>query len=295
MLSDLVQYFTKTDYSIDEKEKWDLTEYLEYIHENTKDFELKNEIENAVINRKDGFYELFEIGFNEEMYLNDWHLSDAINTPYENTLVTTLLSTIMPTSYFDVKFEDIEISWMLSNDEKEKYSLNEYDAYSIDRKIDTFINDFILNNLYLYADEDCIDDYTAEMTRVIVSHIKLKNKSYGRRLRKAYVKDENVRKIFDELNFCFCNGELVIVMMYNIESASYNYLFDMQSIYNNLDYLRHHYFKDNLKTNNNTQFLKHLNRLNYLFSDYARYTGYYESFFQKIMEIHDCSKQEVIL
>lgn len=299
MLSDLIQYFTKTDdSSIDNQDMWDLTEYLEYVRDYTRNEDIKKAIENEVINHKDSFYEIFEYGFDENMYLNDMHLGDAIDTVYENTLVTTLLSTVIPTSSFDVRFEDIEIGWMLScnNDEKDRYSLKEYNAYKIERKVDKIINNFILGELKDFADGDgYIDDYSAETMRVIVSHIKFLNKSQARKIRKAYAKDNDVRALFNELNFHMYNGELLIIEMYCIEEMGYNGFFDMSTVYCGLDSLRYKHFKTDFKNGDNEKFTKHLSKLNRVFESIGYQPDYHSSLFRKILKEHTCSKQEVIL
>lgn len=297
MLSDLIQYFTKTDdFSIDDQDMWDLTEYLEYVRDYTRNEDIKEAIENRVINHKDSFYEIFEYGFNENMYLNDMHLGDAIDMVYENTLVTTLLSTVIPTSSFDVRFEDIEIGWMLSNDEKDIYSLKEYNAYKIERKVDKIINNFILGELKGFADaEGYIDDYSAESMRVIVSHIKFLNKSQARKIRKAYAKDIDVRALFNELSFYMYNGELLTIEMHCIEEMGYNGFFDMSNVYCGLDSLRYEYFKTDFKNEDNEKFVKHLNKLNRVFKSIGYQPDYHEALFKKIMKTHICSKQEVIL
>lgn len=182
MLSDLVQYFTQTDdgYNFDAMEDDELTCFLRFIHCFTVDDEIKNQIEVAVHQDPGVFIDIYEYGFHEENYLNDMHLGDALDLNYNNVLVTMLLSCIMQTMHFDVICEDFDFAIALddgSHIDVEHYRIDNYKPYDSNRKIDKYLNDFIVGCLRDFEDPNhpgYIDGYDAETERMIVSYIRLK-------------------------------------------------------------------------------------------------------------------------
>lgn len=301
MLSDLVQYFTQTDddYDFDAMEDNDLTCFLRFIHDFTVDDEIKNQIEVAVHNGPEGFVDIYEYGFHEDNYLNDMHLGDALDMSYDNVLVTMLLSCVMHTMHFDVKCEDFDFAIALddgSHIDVEHYRIDNYKPYNSNRKIDEYLNDFIIDCLKDFEDPNhsgYIDGYDAETERVIVSYVRLKNKSYARKLRKAYAKNLRVRLMFNELKYYMVNGEFVFAENYNIEAVAYNGFFDMDTVYDGMKALIEIFgIKD---TNQESlSFKRALANMNdYLY--YSREDDYSSYLFSKILECHAAPGGEVIL
>lgn len=301
MLSDLVQYFTQTDddYDFDAMEDNDLTCFLRFIHDFTVDDEIKNQIEVAVHNGPEGFVDIYEYGFHEDNYLNDMHLGDALDMSYDNVLVTMLLSCVMHTMHFDVKCEDFDFAIALddgSHIDVEHYRIDNYKPYNSNRKIDEYLNDFIIDCLKDFEDPNhsgYIDGYDAETERVIVSYVRLKNKSYARKLRKAYAKNLRVRLMFNELKYYMVNGEFVFAENYNIEAVAYNGFFDMDTVYDGMKALIEIFgIKD---TNQESlSFKRALANMNdYLY--YSREDDYNSYLFSKILECHAAPGGEVIL
>ncbi|OUN38312.1 hypothetical protein B5G32_01290 [Massilimicrobiota sp. An80] len=237
MLSDLVQYFTQIDDDYDAMEDMDLTYFLRFVHKFTVDDEIKNQIEVAIHRDIEQFLDVYQYGFCEENYLNDMHLADALNMRYDNVLVTMILSCVMHTMHFDVICEDYDFAIALddgSHIDTERYRIDNYKPYDSNRKIDKYLNDFIVGCLRDFEDPNhpgYIDGYDAETERMIVSYIRLKNKSYARKIRKAYAKNPRVRQMFNELKYYMVNGEFVFAENYNIEAVWYNGFFDMDTVY----------------------------------------------------------------
>ena len=300
MLSDLVQYFTLTANRNDLYEDVDLTRFLRFVHQYTVDDEIKNAIEVAVHNSADEFVDIYEYGFYEENYLNDIHLGDVLNLNYDNNLVTMLLSCVMHTMNFYVYHEDFDIAIALDDGkhiDSDFYNIGDFKPYSKSRKIDKYINDFILGRFRDYEDSanvGYIDGYTAETERMIVSHIELANKSFARKIRKAYARDSHVREMFNELKYYMVNGEFVFVENYNIEGVGYDGYFDMDTIYMGLKTL-HDIFEIEETNNESISFKKSLAFLNRYFYDYSRSYGYKGSFFTEISKCHAAPEGEVIL
>lgn len=301
MLSDLVQYFTQTDddYDFDAMEDNDLTCFLRFIHDFTVDDEIKNQIEVAVHNGPEGFVDIYEYGFHEDNYLNDMHLGDALDMSYDNVLVTMLLSCVMHTMHFDVKCEDFDFAIALddgSHIDVEHYRIDNYKPYNSNRKIDKYLNDFIIDCLKDFENPNhsgYIDGYDAETERVIVSYVRLKNKSYARKLRKAYAKNLRVRLMFNELKYYMVNGEFVFAENYNIEAVAYNGFFDMDTVYDGMKALIKIFgIKD---TNQESlSFKRALANMNdYLY--YSRDDDYNSYLFSRILECHAAPGGEVIL
>ncbi|UTY39407.1 hypothetical protein NMU03_00815 [Allocoprobacillus halotolerans] len=301
MLSDLVQYFTQTDddYDFDAMEDNDLTCFLRFIYDFTVDDEIKNQIEVAVHNGPEGFVDIYEYGFHEDNYLNDMHLGDALDMSYDNVLVTMLLSCVMHTMHFDVKCEDFDFAIALddgSHIDVEHYRIDNYKPYNSNRKIDKYLNDFIIDCLKDFEDPNhsgYIDGYDAETERVNVSYVRLKNKSYARKLRKAYAKNLRVRLMFNELKYYMVNGEFVFAENYNIEAVAYNGFFDMDTVYDGMKALIEIFgIKD---TNQESlSFKRALANMNdYLY--YSREDDYNSYLFSKILECHAAPGGEVIL
>ena len=225
MLSDLVQYFTQIDANYDAMEDMDLTYFLRFVHKFTVDDEIKNQIEVAIHSDIEQFLDVYQYGFCEENYLNDMHLADALNMRYDNVLVTMILSCVMHTMHFDVICEDYDFAIALddgSHIDTERYRIDNYKPYNYNRKIDKYLNNFVYGCLRDFEDPDHpghIDGYDAEMERILVSYIKLENKSYARKLRRAYVQNPCVRDMFNELKFNMVNGEFIFCLLYTSDAA----------------------------------------------------------------------------
>lgn len=305
MLSDLTQYFTAKDEDMDNYEDYDFVEYIKFVHRYTHDEDIRNHFEESVIFNDIGYFiDIFEYGFNESMFMNDNHLGDAFSLSYSNNLLTTLLSTVMHTSAFEVVFEDVGIDMLCYDDMNIglEYNINNFGQFSFHRKIDKSINKFIRKTIEDdFCDSDgCIDEYNAETYRFIASHIQFKNKSIGRKMRKAYSQDERVRNMFHELNYYMMNGELIFIEMYNIESVGYGSFFDMDEIYNGLFTLRHHWFHDDFINDRSRSFDTHIKKLNhelYKHNEYnsVSYSANYNRLMFSIMNAHKCDRKEVIL
>ncbi len=298
MLSDLVQYFTVSeDLFI---EDYDLVEFIRFIHKHTQDDRIKNCIETAVNKNIEYFIDVFEYGFNEENYLNDMHLGDALNMQFDNNFVTMLLSTLMHTIHFHVMYEDIGIDILLDDgnhcDEYE-YKISSYKNYEINRRIDHYINSFILSNIEDYESIDhpgAIDGYTAETERFIISHIKFHDKSLARKIRKAYAKDEQVRMMFNELNYYMINGEFIFLQEYSIECVGYNGCFDMDIVYDGINSLMNDHLKVKNINNESRSFKIALRNFNKELHEYCS-DGYDNIFFIKLTKCHVPPKKEIIL
>ena len=65
------------------------------------------------------------------------------------------------------------------------------------------------------------DDYSMEITRLRLSHIRFKNKSLARKFRKLYKKHYEIRAMLDEFNFGFKNGQLINWCVSNMECDGY--------------------------------------------------------------------------
>lgn len=302
MLSDLVQYFTQTDdgYNFDAMEDDGLTCFLRFIHYFTVDDEIKNQIEVAVHQDPGIFIDIYEYGFHEENYLNDMHLGDALDLNYDNVLVTMLLSCIMHTMHFDVICEDFDFAIALddgSHIDVEHYRIDNYKPYDSNRKIDKYLNDFIVGCLRDFEDPNhpgYIDGYDAETERMIVSYIRLKNKSYARKLRKAYAKNPRVRQMFNELKYYMINGEFVFAENYNIEAVGYNGFFDMDTVYDGVKALIS-IFGTNDTNDESLSFKRALANMNEHFCCYSHENDYNSYLFSRIMECHAAPDSEVIL
>lgn len=275
MLSDLVQYFTQTD------------------------DEIKNQIEVAVHNGPEGFVDIYEYGFHEDNYLNDMHLGDALDMSYDNVLVTMLLSCVMHTMHFDVMCEDYDFAIALddgSHIDVEHYRIDNYKPYHSNRKIDKYLNNFIVGCLRDFEDPNhpgYIDGYDAETERMIVSYIRLKNKSYARKLRKSYAKNPRVRQMFNELKYYMINGEFVFAENYNIECVGYDGYFDMGIVYDGVEALIE-IFGITDTNHESMSFKRSLANMNdYLY--YSREDDYNRYLFSRILECHAAPGGEVIL
>lgn len=302
MLSNLVQYFTQTDddYDFDAMEDDELTCFLRFIHYFTVDDEIKNQIEVAVHQDPGVFIDIYEYGFHEENYLNDMHLGDALDLNYDNVLVTMLLSCIMHTMHFDVMCEDFDFAIALddgSHIDVEHYRIGNYKPYDSNRKIDKYLNDFIIGCLRDFEDPNhpgYIDGYDAETERMIVSYIRLKNKSYARKLRKAYAENSRVRQMFNELKYYMVNGEFVFAENYNIEAVGYNGFFDMDTVYDGVKALIE-IFGITDTNHESMSFKRSLANMNEHFYCYSHENDYNSYFFSRILECHTTPDGEVIL
>lgn len=302
MLSDLVQYFTKTDLP-ELINNCDFTTFLGFIHKYTCSDSIKNDIEVAVHSDPDTFIDIYECGFCEEYYLNDIHLGDALlNMRYENNLMTMLLSTVMSTQAFYVHFEDTGIDMLLDNgsyDLKERCRISNLGKFTFNRKVDKFINKFILSNIEGYESMESpgyVDDYSAETIRFIVSYIRFENKSYARKIRKAYAIDSRVTAMFNELKYYMINGEFIMLEEYCIEECGYNGYFDLDIIYCGINALIHDWFhRDKNTTNVETfDFNRCLMEMNYRFEEYANQYSRGDIYY-KLMRAHAVPDKEVIL
>lgn len=300
MLSDLVQYFTQIDANYDAMEDMDLTYFLRFVHKFTVDDEIKNQIEVAVHNGPEGFVDIYEYGFHEDNYLNDMHLGDALDMSYGNVLVTMLLSCVMHTMHFDVMCEDYDFAIALddgSHIDVEHYRIDNYKPYHSNRKIDKYLNNFIVGCLRDFEDPNhpgYIDGYDAETERMIVSYVRLKNKSYARKLRKAYAKNLRVRLMFNELKYYMVNGEFVFAENYNIEAVAYNGFFDMDTVYDGMKALIE-IFGITDTNHESLSFKRALANMNDYFYDQCNSPDYNNHFFIKIMKCHAAPDGEVIL
>ena len=61
------------------------------------------------------------------------------------------------------------------------------------------------------------DDYSMNVARLRLSHIRFRNKSLARKFRKLYKKHYEIRAMLDEFNFGFQNGQLISWRVSNIE------------------------------------------------------------------------------
>lgn len=300
MLSDLVQYFTQIDANYDAMEDMDLTYFLRFVHKFTVDDEIKNQIEVAIHSDIEQFLDVYQYGFCEENYLNDMHLADALNMRYDNVLVTMILSCVMHTMHFDVICEDYDFAIALddgSHIDTERYRIDNYKPYNYNRKIDKYLNNFVYGCLRDFEDPDHpghIDGYDAETERMIVSYIRLKNKSYARKLRKAYAENSRVRQMFNELKYYMINGELVFAENYNIEAVGYNGFFDMDTVYDGVKALIE-IFGITDTNHESLSFKRALANMNDYFYDQCNSSDYNNHFFIKIMKCHAAPDGEVIL
>lgn len=300
MLSDLVQYFTQIDANYDAMEDMDLTYFLRFVHKFTVDDEIKNQIEVAIHSDIEQFLDVYQYGFCEENYLNDMHLADALNMRYDNVLVTMILSCVMHTMHFDVICEDYDFAIALddgSHIDIERYRIDNYKPYNYNRKIDKYLNNFVYGCLRDFEDPDHpghIDGYDAEMERILVSYIKLENKSYARKLRKSYAKNPRVRQMFNELKYYMINGEFVFAENYNIEAVGYNGFFDMDTVYDGIKALIE-IFGITDTNHESMSFKRSLANMNEHFYCYSHENDYNSYLFSRIMECHAAPDSEVIL
>ena len=300
MLSDLVQYFTQIDANYDAMEDMDLTYFLRFVHKFTVDDEIKNQIEVAIHSDIEEFLDVYQYGFCEENYLNDMHLADALNMRYDNVLVTMILSCVMHTMHFDVICEDYDFAIALddgSHIDTERYRIDNYKPYNYNRKIDKYLNNFVYGCLRDFEDPDHpghIDGYDAEMERILVSYIKLENKSYARKLRRAYVQNPCVRDMFNELKFNMVNGEFILVQNYNIECVGYYGYFDMGIVYDGVEALIS-IFGTKDTNDESLSFKRALANMNEHFYCYSHENDYNSYLFSRIMECHAAPDSEVIL
>ena len=300
MLSDLVQYFTQIDANYDAMEDMDLTYFLRFVHKFTVDDEIKNQIEVAIHSDIEQFLDVYQYGFCEENYLNVMHLADALNMRYDNVLVTMILSCVMHTMHFDVICEDYDFAIALddgSHIDTERYRIDNYKPYNYNRKIDKYLNNFVYGCLRDFEDPDHpghIDGYDAETERMIVSYIRLKNKSYARKLRKAYAKNSRVRQMFNELKYYMVNGEFVFAENYNIEAVGYNGFFDMDTVYDGAKALIE-IFGITDTNHESMSFKRSLANMNEHFYCYSHENDYNSYLFSRIMECHAAPDGEVIL
>ena len=300
MLSDLVQYFTQIDANYDAMEDMDLTYFLRFVHKFTVDDEIKNQIEVAIHSDIEQFLDVYQYGFCEENYLNDMHLADALNMRYDNVLVTMILSCVMHTMHFDVICEDYDFAIALddgSHIDTERYRIDNYKPYNYNRKIDKYLNNFVYGCLRDFEDPDHpghIDGYDAEMERILVSYIKLENKSYARKLRRAYVQNPCVRDMFNELKFNMVNGEFILIQNYNIECVGYDGYFDMGIVYDGVEALIE-IFGITDTNHESLSFKRALANMNDYFYDQCNSPDYNNHFFIKIMKCHAAPDGEVIL
>ena len=128
-----------------------------------------------------------------------------------------------------------------------------------------------------------------------MSYIKFRNKSVGRKIRKAYAKDDRVRRMFNELNYFMVNGEFVFLAQYNVEMAGYNGFFDMDKIYLGLRSLRKDWFKNAVKNQRSLSFNRNIEMLKQSMDDYCNAREAHRNFFEDIFRVHACSSREVIL
>lgn len=296
MLSDLVQYFTLSkDVETCESE---LTYFLEMIHRNTHSLEIKNAIEKAVANPSEYLFDVFEYGINDEFYLNDIHLGDALDICFSNNIVTMLLSCLIDPTQFEVYFEDGTMEYHFDSaaieENIEKVTLEKYNPYHLDRKINSFVNEWIIDQIKDFEDKDgYIDSYCLEYESIIFSSITFKNKSAGRKIRKAYTSNTLVRNMFHELGYYMYNGEFIMLMEYNIEGIGYNGYFEMEEVYTGIMELREHIFHDQSINEETWMFKRRMKILEKELTDYE--TQHIPKFFQEIINKHVCSEQEVIL
>lgn len=294
MLSDLVQYFTVSkDAEIFENE---FTYFLKMVHKNTHSLEIKNAVEKAIAGPVTNLIDVFEYNFNEECYQTDIHLGDALELNFDNNIVTILLSFLMDTSEFEIYYEDTAMEYHFDSSAvttKKEITIDDYNPYNLNRKINSFINEWTINQIKDCEYDGHIDSYYLECERTIFSTIEFKNKSAGRKIRKAYASNSNVRDMFLELGYFMHNGKFIMLMEYNIESVGYDGCFDMEVIYKGLNELRKHFFHDQ---SFNEETYMYRRRIKILEKELNKYQYQnYPNFFRKIINTHICSEQEVIL
>ncbi len=211
MLSDLNQYFTQIDINmLSGIDDFDIVRFLSYVYKHTFYDSFKNGIAYDVIDHPDGFYEAYEV-FASSIFDGDFHLQDAlIHVPVsDNAFLELLFSTVLPPDMAKLYFDDSDLSYII-----ERYNK----PFSINRKIDKYMNNFIDERISLYTNEDgTIDEYSAELTRFISLYIDFKNKSFARKFRKAYMNNDLIREVFNDFNMYMENGCFIILLSYNAE------------------------------------------------------------------------------
>lgn len=297
MLTDLVQYFTKPEAT--EVEETEISYFLRFVYEHTHDNEIRNAIENS-FNRENltNYYEMYDDGFFEEYYLNDWHLADTLNISCDNALLTLLFSTVMPANAIQIHF-DGGIPFEAFFDDAtahDKVKLDEFKPYKQNRKIDACVNNCLMSILTDIAsvegDVGCIDSYELETTDANIAWIEFKNKSVARKIRKAYVVDGEVRSAFEQLGFVMINGVFICIQCFNIEEVSYNGYFDIDEVYDGF-YALFRYVGEN-KNEVGRYFEQSIKRLNRTLEGYSQ-RGEFYSFFTEILKKHSVIDREVIL
>lgn len=283
MLSDLAQYFTKTETTVfGYSEDYDLVNYLMYVYKNTLNDSFKNGIAQDIIYKPDGFYEAFET-FSSCVFDGNAHLEDALEhvTARDNMFLDLIFSTVFCDSQATLSYEDYEFSAMLNfHPEIESYS-----GCHLNRKIDKYVDKFIIKEMEGWSDGNgCIEENSADMTRVIIGYIHFSDKSFARKLRKAYARNSLVRKAFGELNMYMENGCFIILLIYNIEDWSYcgaDYI-DINGMIDGFTELR-----KELKIDNFNQIGRALSigfqKLNFNLYQNDNYTGYQSTFAKSLI------------
>lgn len=289
MLSDLAQYFTKTDTSVfGYSEDYDLVNFLMYVYKNTLNDSFKNGIAQDVIYKPDGFYEAFEV-FSSDVFDGNMHLEDALEhvKSKDNIFLDLIFSTVFNNSQATISYEDYEFSAMLTFHPKieDSYEIESYTGCHLNRKIDNYVDKFIIDEMEGWSDGNgCIEENTADMTRAIIGYIHFKDKSFARKVRKAYMRNRQVRNAFGELNMYMQNGCFIILLIYNIEDWSYcgaNYI-DVEGMIDGFTELR-----KELKIDNFNQIGRVLSigfqKVNFNLYQDVSYTGYQSTFAKSLI------------
>lgn len=221
MLSDLVQYFTNSSDSIlGLYEDTDIVRFLIFVYQKTMDNHIRDGIAADVIGNPYGFYEAFET-FGSMVYDGDFHLQDALShvKHCDNLYLGLILSAFCSEEQAILTYEDSDLSVMLEETEK-GYRASSYGGFKVNMKIDRFIDNFVLDVIddYICDSSDYIDENDAVMTRIVFGYINFRNKSFARKVRKAYKKYPEIKEAFTEMSIFMKNGCFMVLLSYNIES-----------------------------------------------------------------------------
>lgn len=304
MLSDLVQYFTKTDISmLVGMDDSDMAKFLLFVYKYTFNDDFKEGIMNDVITNQEGFYEAFEV-FASVALDGDMHFQDALPSikSYDNLFFEMIFSTFLKSNQYIFQYGNYSASMMLDEDPEHDcdFAINTFSGVDSDYKINGFIDRFILNEMNDCGKDGYIDEYTADMLRFVFGYLKITDKSFARKIRKLYKKHACVKKLFSELNMFMHNGCFIFCFAYDVEGYSYNggELMDVFSIIENLKNLR-----EKLGFSNFNQPTRALSiafqKLNYMLLEDEYLNNHYDSFISMLIanlsKKIDPPKNEVIL
>lgn len=296
MLGDLVQYFTISAENQAVDNEMTLAYMLQFFYKYTKIEEIRTGIESSVIFNPEVFYELDEVWI-DDIYMNDMHLGDCLGLSYENNFVQMVFSTFMNENDFDVDFSDSDLYCFFGCDYGEDdVAIDKFEGFSLDRKINKYVNDFIKREIRVYASEDGkLDRYYLEMERIVFMHITFKNKSLARKLRKAYSKNSIIKAMLENMNIFMMNGEFIALILYNLESGFYGDYIDFEEVYKGIREIRKCLDVGNENVIGHRLDLA-FRTLNYeLFQERNCSENNHYIFFNRIIKEHCAPEREVIL